>query len=207
MGFLILLTRRRRRERKKERARRHDLSSGVIFNALDQFIGDSGIRSFFFYFSFSLSSFLFWGEEVKQFIPRALSYRFDREALERTWTPIFIGANYWSAQKFLTVSAGVTSIGGLYAFFSSFFFSLVTVCAKRALWGNCDWFDDKGKLLSVDRNVCRVQQVFSIFFTYVINLHNFYAKIRMSKGNEFPFRRTYSFYVDQVFESFHQFNK
>lgn len=81
MGFLILLTRRRRRERKKERARRHDLSSGVIFNALDQFIGDT---IFFFYFSFSLSSFLFWGEEVKQFIPRALSYRFDREALERT---------------------------------------------------------------------------------------------------------------------------
>lgn len=24
------------------------------------------------------------GEEVKQFIPRALSYRFDREAFERT---------------------------------------------------------------------------------------------------------------------------
>lgn len=92
-------------------------------------------------------------------------------------------------------------------FFFFFFFSLVTVCAKRALWGNCDWFDDKGKLLSVDRNVCRMQEVFSIFFTYVINLHNFYAKIRMSKGNEFSFRRTYSFYVDQVFESFHQFNK
>lgn len=69
---------------------------------------------------------------MKQFIPRALSYRFDREALERTWTPIFIAANYWSAQKFLTVSAGVTSIGGLYAFFFLFFF-LVTVCTKRAL--------------------------------------------------------------------------
>lgn len=69
---------------------------------------------------------------MKQFIPRALSYRFDREALERTLTPIFIAANYWSAQKFLTVSAGVTSIGGLYAFFFFFFF-LVTVCTKRAL--------------------------------------------------------------------------
>lgn len=72
---------------------------------------------------------------MKQFIPRALSYRFDREALERTWTPIFIAANYWSAQKFLTVSAGVTSIGGLYAFFFLFFFghSLYETCFMREL--------------------------------------------------------------------------
>lgn len=73
---------------------------------------------------------------MKQFIPRALSYRFDREALERTWTPIFIAANYWSAQKFLTVSAGVTSIGGLYAFFFFFFFfghSLYETCFMREL--------------------------------------------------------------------------
>lgn len=64
MGFLILLTRRRRRERKKERARRHDLSSGVIFNALDQFIGDSGIRSFFFIFLSLFLSFLGGGGET-----------------------------------------------------------------------------------------------------------------------------------------------
>ena len=90
-----------------------------------------------FFLFFFLSFFLFGGEEreVKQFIPRALSYRFDREALERTWTPIFIAANYWSAQKFLTVSAGVTSIGGLYAFFFFFFFghSLYETCFMREL--------------------------------------------------------------------------
>lgn len=64
MGFLILLTRRRRRrERKKERARRHDLSSGVIFNALDQFIGDTIFFFLFFFLSFFFS-FLGGGGET-----------------------------------------------------------------------------------------------------------------------------------------------